>query len=113
MLPNQGAFLWPHDEEMINNTATINGAAWRCLCFKVVPFPLLIVGKSEEKLKLLVVSKTNLIVFLLWSVWIVSAVITEQVGNSTLRFMRCFPQFYQCTSGLSLYWFHGSFDAVV
>lgn len=57
-----GVFLWPHDQEMINNTATIKGAAWCCLCFKVVLFPLLIVGKSEEQLKLLFVSKTNLIV---------------------------------------------------
>lgn len=41
----------------------INGAGWCCLCFKVVPFPLLLAGESEEKLKLLFVSRTKLIVF--------------------------------------------------
>ena len=98
----QGAFLWKHDQEMINNTAAINGAAWCCLCLKVVPFPLLLAGESEEKLKLLFVSKTNLVV-VDYGRWIVSTVITVQVGNAALRLVRCFPQFYQCKSRLSLY----------
>lgn len=58
--------------------------------------------ESEEKLKLLFVSKTNLVVFD-YGRWIVSTVITVQVGNAALRLVRCFPQFYQCKSGLSLY----------
>ena len=77
----------------------LNGAV--CV-LRLCHSPCYFAGKSEEKLKLLFVSKTNLIVFLLCSVWIVSTV-TVQVGNSALRLTRCFPQLYQCKSGLPLH----------